>query len=522
MNPSVRGAFPVCSFPHFSRVIPFVLGTSVLLSALGAFATEGRAQTSDLPEAAPQLAGPQAIVDDRQEQADDIADDPQTIVEQALINQQNFDGDLRAQALAAQRDGDLRDDGRIIDGDDNARLPVEFDLLPRAATPSLRAIQRRLERRSFSTDLYGTDYEPLGIRVGSFVLRPEITSGVLLTDNVFLTQNEQSSDEALELRGRVDLNSDWSRHAISLSASGLTSSYKQFSSENDTAYELRGRGRLDVSRRTRLDVEGFSIFGQESRNSIEFGGDAGGRPDQRQDGLVVGGQHRFNRLEIGLRGGFTNNQFEADERDYLERTLTLRAGYDVRAGLTLLADATLRDQNYELARDLAGIARSSDGFEVRGGLRFDNGSKLRGTLLAGYREQSPEDTRLEKVSGAIVDAEIDWQISALTDLRLEASSGIDGTTFGLASGVFDRDLRVRLNHAFLRNLRVSLGAEASWRDYQGIDLTERELTGIVEGEWLLNRMFSLNARYEHRDFSSSDSGRDYTENRGTIGLRLRR
>ena len=96
-------------------------------------------------------------------------------------------------------------------------------------------------------------YVARGIRVGSFVIFPEAEFGALVSDNVFRSPSRHA-DDAFEARSTVRVVSDWRAHAVEFRASGLASFYRELATEDDRAYALEARARLDLTKRTNIEA----------------------------------------------------------------------------------------------------------------------------------------------------------------------------------------------------------------------------------------------------------------------------
>ncbi len=57
-------------------------------------------------------------------------------------------------------------------------------------------------------------------------------------------------DVSAEFLSSARLVSNWSAHALELNARCLTSFHDEFPSEDDAAWNVEARGRIDVTRRT--------------------------------------------------------------------------------------------------------------------------------------------------------------------------------------------------------------------------------------------------------------------------------
>lgn len=154
----------------------------------------------------------------------------------------------------------------------------------------------RLPRRLFEAE----PYDPVGIRIGSFVLFPEVEISGARFSNVFASPNAQS-DWALDIAPAGRLVSNWSVHALEFRGAGDFSFYDEYSSENDKGYLLEARGRLDVTRRTNLQAVANRQRAKESRSAIDASS-IGDPSFVMQDLAASTLTHRFNRLSVQLTG----------------------------------------------------------------------------------------------------------------------------------------------------------------------------------------------------------------------------
>ena len=57
-------------------------------------------------------------------------------------------------------------------------------------------------------------YTPRNIRLGSFLLQPQITLAETFNDNIFYTEDDEESDFITNVLPSLRLRSNWSRHAL--------------------------------------------------------------------------------------------------------------------------------------------------------------------------------------------------------------------------------------------------------------------------------------------------------------------
>ena len=178
---------------------------------------------------------------------DDDAEQPRTGQRPVLK-----DGDLSDPVEPVLRDGviDTTEPAAPIDGADASNVDVrpkdEADLFVAPASTvdallfqveELDPILDKRPQRLFRFE----PYDPIGVKVGSFVLFPEMEVGGNAFNNVFRAPKARS-DVSFDVRPSARLVSNWNRHALEFSARGAFSFYNEFSTENESSYQLEARG----------------------------------------------------------------------------------------------------------------------------------------------------------------------------------------------------------------------------------------------------------------------------------------
>lgn len=391
----------------------------------------------------------------------------------------------------------------------------------------IEPIADRRTRRLFQLE----PFDPVGIRIGSFVLFPEAELGGSWYSNVLRSSNPQS-DVALDVRPSARFVSDWAVHALEFRAAATLGFFSEFDSENDTGYQLEARGRLDFTRRTNLQTFVSRDFSQESRSAIDANS-AGDRADLTLDRIGATFNHRFNRLSLQLRG--TVSEFDYSDitvgntvqsnadRDYREYEEALRARWEFKPTLTGFVEVAANQRDHAVAAQSDGISRSSKGERYRIGAEFGQTSQiLRGEVSIGYGVQRPDDDRLQVIDGIIMDANLAWRVTQLTTLMFNARSDITETTTEASGGVFTRSLGIEARHAFRRHLIGSAGITYTKQDVDNTDISDVEWRGDLGLEYFLSREAILFGRYRHTIFESTTPGSDYTSDEIHLGLRIRR
>lgn len=455
------------------------------------------------------------------------------------------DGDLNAAEPAPVRDG-IIDVGEPLppeDGTDpttvDTRDPEDAALFdnpnpPAGFDPLLFQIEdldpvrdNRLPQRLFNRE----PYDPVGIKVGSFVLFPEAEFGTSYYSNVFRAPGGVS-DWALDVLPSARLVSNWQRHALELRATGDLSFFNDYDSEDDRGYLVEGRGRVDMTRRT--NVQGLLSHeqSQESRSALDASS-AGTRATVTTDRAEASLNHRFNRLSLQFRGsvadyayGDTSNAgitASNSDRDVRQTEQTARATWEFKPTLSVFAEAGVNQRNYDGVSLSDNISRDSDGQRYRAGLSFGNTGKiLRGEVSLGYGVQTPDDKRLHDMDGLLIDANATWRASDVTSVLFTARTDVSETTTSNVGGAWSRSLGVEVRHELQRYLVASAGLTYTTQDSQDGVIDENELRSALGLEYYATPETILFGRYAHTKFNAIGSASDYDNDEVHVGLRWRR
>lgn len=168
-------------------------------------------------------------------------------------------------------------------------------------------------------------------------------------------------------------------------------------------------------------------------------------------------------------------------------------------------------------------AAISSGDRTRLGVTFGStGQKLRGEVAVGYARQRFDDDLLPGINGIIFDANLAWRVSGLTSVLATAKTDISQSSLAGSGGAISHQAGVEIRHAFRRHLIAIAGLSLTRLDYEGVTLSERDVTGQLGLEYFLNRGVTLFGRYQHVDFGSTDISRNYNADEVRIGMKVRR
>jgi len=391
------------------------------------------------------------------------------------------------------------------------------------------SILRRTDRRTIDE----TDpYEQLGLRVGSFDVKPSVEIYGGYDDNPLRLNSPRGSRFAM-VDARVTTQSNWSRHELQGELRGAFTDYLQIENNDRPEAEAKLRGRIDVTSQGRIELEGRAALTTQAAGTPDSITSAKRPPNVYQFEGQAGYVHRFNRTELGLRGTVERNKYESAEllsgatedlsdRNFTAYGMALRGSYEMTPGFKPFLEAEVDRRVFDHKIDFTGVERGSRGWIVRAGAEFGRVGVLTGEASAGFAQRQYDDPSLDDISGLIVDASLVWRATALTTVTLRAESEIGETTLVGASGVFTRTASLTVDHAFRRWLIGTASVVYGVDDYKGAGRTDERLGLGAALTYRFNRYASLRGEFRRERLRSTVPDDDYTANIVMLGLRLQR
>lgn len=396
------------------------------------------------------------------------------------------------------------------------------------------------------------ELEPRGLRLGSFLVYPQVGFGVEYDDNIFARDAAKEADAIALFSPVVTASSQWTRHTLSLSAGADLGRYRDFPSENYDDWRLTGEGEVNVAPSTRALVGGGYAGLHQPRDSPDD--TAGLTPvpytlasayvdfDHRPGRLFITPAFIFSRFEfedVPALIGDEIVEIDQGDRDRNEYTLSLEGGVHSTVpgrssgGASRAAYLRVRGfiRDYDRLQNISGFDRSSDGFEAGAGVRLGSPGLLRAEIYGGYRRQSYQSP-LPDVSTPIFDVSLHWSPSEISTLQAGAGRDIVETTALIYSGFVSTEFRAGLDHELRRNVTLNVSGTFTLDDYVGLEGATRTDRTVAVGAgvtWLFGRRGALAGRYEYSGRVSTDDtvpeefpSDDFERHRAWVRIELRR
>ena len=408
------------------------------------------------------------------------------------------------------------------------RLSVAIAMMLALATPTAAVAQIDIPRGATVLDRSRVDYDPLGIRLGGFLLFSEIGIEQAYDSNVFAEPDNEEADLFTTIRPQFVLESQWSRHALNLLLEGEFRRHFDFDSEDRNDGLGRLTGRIDVSQEIEIRPEIFLERRTEGRGDVEDDGTI----EEPRVVNVFGGQvlyrQRLQPLRLDLRTRYTEFEYESEDdidRNRFELQVEPRVVFEVseRVGLFVAPEFELRDFETVVNDE----DRDSINYGGAVGAEIDLSGILFGEMRVGASRTEVDNFNVDDSTQFVTSGDLTWNLTRLTTIRGQIDRRNFATTVAGSSTRVSTRFLIGVDHEFRRN--IILSAETEYRrdrftaaDEDDTDTDDDTVDTGLSVDYRVNRLVSLFAEYEFRNRSSTDEDREFQRHSGFVGLRIRR
>lgn len=365
------------------------------------------------------------------------------------------------------------------------------------------------------------EYDPLGVRLGGFTLHGSVGLTATHNSNVFATETNEQDDLIYSLTPRARLQSNWSRHALMFEGGASVDRYSDLDEEDAETYFAGAIGRVDIGSNT--SISGIARYAHEVESRTNPDALTVNEPvEYDRTELAVSAQHTFSRVR--LRGTFANVMYDYDDaglvdqdfRDSEENRFTGRAEVELTPRIGWVLEASTDERDYDNAPGL-----NSEGMTYLTGINVNLTDLMRGEITVGQFERDYDFGG--SVEGTAIAGNLEWYITRLTTITLNASQSGEETGAVVALPYTSTSYGARVDHELMRNVILTAGVSAGDRDYEVIDRSDEFFTGDVGVEYLMNRRVALNLRYRHEELESNGVNRyrDFDQDVISAGVSLR-
>jgi hypothetical protein len=374
------------------------------------------------------------------------------------------------------------------------------------------------------------ELEPLGIRAGSMMLFPALTTAIGYTTNVYGQSSGAVGDGYTTVKPEFALISQWSRNFLEITGSGDIKRYFSQSVRNETGYSVQADGRIDLGTDDNIIALVHRARAFEEQYSGSFPQNSAGAVGYDQTDATLRGTFEFNRLRVIASGRvndlvFSNTFTLADQllnQQYRNRTeyhAAVRVEYSFNPDIAVFTEGSYIRSDYHVATDIEPL-RNNNATRFLAGGNFDLGKLIRGTIGIGYEKHQYDLSFYLPIKGIAFDAQIQWLPTELTTVNFQATRKVEDAINLNSPGFFASLAQLRVDHELLRY--VLLFAEGTYEHDSFVALARSDSQYEFHGgaTYSLGRHFKLipSVWYIDRNSVGALAGPTFTEVRGTVGL----
>jgi hypothetical protein len=375
------------------------------------------------------------------------------------------------------------------------------------------------------------EFDPPGIRLGSFLFHPRLEGGLGYDSNVFGAANPRGS-WIVGTHPSLLVGSDWSRNSL-VGFVGLDDwRYLDQPHQSRTNWTASLGGTLALGR-DQLTVAAAHFTLHQDRTELDaLPSDApvGYHVDDVRAAYTIA----LNRVSVTPSLAFSAYRYDGTtilgvpapqgyrDRNLVQAAVTTR--YELAPQRRLLLVTRALGTHY-VTPQLGSPSRDSIGYQVLVGFDDDADAVWRYRVLLGWEMRAFRAAQYGARQAPIAEAAVIWSPSGLTTLTATLSRSIEDAAQEGIAGYTYTSARLLVDHEYQRNVLLQVSAGMQHADYLqgGGHSTAVSLGGAVT--WLLNRNMRLSATYDFTDQRGSSSATlltsgNYTRSLGLLTLRL--
>lgn len=385
------------------------------------------------------------------------------------------------------------------------------------------------ERGVSVTERPRPDFEPEGLRVGTFLLFPQLGLEERYDSNIYSQRDDTKHDFISRLQPELRLESDWGIHSLNFRGTGDIGFYKSHTSENYEDGELVLTGRLDTYEENNIVAEAAVARDHEERSDPN---DSGGKNPTifRTAGLELSYFHRWTLLSVRTTGSVKRHDYDDvetltstinnDDRDRYTTVGAIRVDYDVDPEIGAFIGTSVKTEKYDSSRDDLGYRRDLTNVNAEIGMRMDLTGVVFAEIYAGLIHTAYKEASFSDSDGVNFGGQLFWEPSGDLSISSSLERSVNPTTIAGSGSELTTQFALLADHEIEPNLILSPTLFVTQTEFENIDRSDWIVHNQLELRYLLNKYMHIIAGLEHRQRFSSDSTFDFTQNIARVKLNL--
>jgi opacity protein-like surface antigen len=344
-----------------------------------------------------------------------------------------------------------------------------------------------------------------GLRVGSFMVSPEISLTELYDDNIYATRSKEIEDWITIISPTLSVKSDWEKHSLNIWAGADADIYRSNPSENVVDHWLEAEGRYDISGKTNVYAGAGISRNHEDRANMD---------DPARTTLAaeptrywetkghLGAFHQFDAVSVRLGTTYEHLDFSnvptlgagvinMNDRDRKLYSAGGRVSYKISPKYEAFAQAATDNRRY----DMSGVGRDSNGYRIAAGMGLDFGGNNKAEAYVGYLKQNYKTSGLADVSKPYFGAEAKFATGPSTYVSAFIDRELAETTVTGASSYLDTTVGARVDHDMNQDLSLNGRLSLSRSQFQGVNRDENYLDAGFGAKYYVSKDVYLAGDY---------------------------
>ena len=386
------------------------------------------------------------------------------------------------------------------------------------------------------------DFSPIGFRLSTFNLFPTIDTSVEYTSNTLKTDADEESERLYRARAGVTAQSTSGRFKTLFTGHAERLDYQKTDGFDQTNFRLSAKtdytlspvaelsGQVEMERKHQTRYESGTInaaFDPIQIDEFGFITALSLNPGPIRWGITGEYKDTSHKDTIFHTNGATLVQSDRDRSSY---SLGLKAAFEEYStqsdvGFTPFMGLNMTRTVYDnrdfntTTNSFSGVEQSNTNYNLSGGFDMKSGGKLRGLVSVGYGLSNPDDKSLETQSSGIVDIDLTYLYSPLTNFIFGVERFFTNDTDSSDSTLETR-LSAKVVHELTRQWILNSGIAYVKREYGG-NIEDDAVEGNIGFIHRINKRFSVNGDVKYISRESNQQNGDYDETRAMIRLRTK-
>lgn len=327
------------------------------------------------------------------------------------------------------------------------------------------------------------ELDPQGLGAGGFRLFPELSIAPGYSSNPLGSSANGRQDILVTLSPKIRADSQWGRHALTVTADYMGKRYASVSARNEDGFHVGADGRLDIRGESNLAASAAyeRVFEQQYTGSFPANG--GASIAVRHPSATMRATFAFNRLRLVASADYDRFNYSDTvalngarlDQSFRDRTvyrINGRGEYLFAADSVAFLQATYRRAIYD-NRSNGLTDRTSTEYRLVAGIVTDVTPIIRTAIGIGYAERRYDQAALRPVRNLAADVRIDYNVTPLTTFSWVGRRSIEEATIPNATSYVATKLGFRVDHELLRNLLLNASVDHERDQFKGIARHDR-------------------------------------------------